>query len=465
MTRVGNVRHGFALAVFLMITHFCLGQHITETSVPLGDALTHALEKSLLTSPGADPFHVKVHLFESTNPTSPYKAEIEEYWVSPQEWRRTIDSPSFKQTLIVNGQDISEQNVGDYYPLWLKTFITGIFDMVPNVDQWSKIKTSINQITMPDGRRSTSCARITLRIGNENVKNDNFANVCFDGSGLLNFAGWPGYGMEFHDYQAFGHKKVAQLYQDNPEPGTTLVAKIATLEKITPDATMFSVTQATPVAKRLRSIYVSQSVIDKLATGQPQPVWPQVVDGKTSGLLTIYISIDHQGQVQEAYPLNSDNAQLDDEVRAEVLKWKLKPILVDGSPVQAESALTFHFDTTLKGKSQPSTPSPTVTSNSTTMGAPVIHVSPGVSQGLLMEKTEPAYPEDAKERHVQGKVVLALSIDKTGTTKNIHALTSPDPELTDAAITAVSKWKYRPYLLNGSPVEIESSVELDFSLK
>jgi hypothetical protein len=62
-------------------------------------------------------FTVRVHLFESTNPPSPYRADIEEYWVSPQEWRRSIDTPEFKQTLIANGDQVSEQDTGDYYPL------------------------------------------------------------------------------------------------------------------------------------------------------------------------------------------------------------------------------------------------------------------------------------------------------------------------------------------------------------
>src|ERR1700730_7800602 len=90
-------------AALLLTVRVCFGQRVTETSVPLGKALDHALELSALTGANAKPFHLKVHLFESTNPPSPYRAEIEEYWVSPQQWHRSIDTPEFKQTLITNG--------------------------------------------------------------------------------------------------------------------------------------------------------------------------------------------------------------------------------------------------------------------------------------------------------------------------------------------------------------------------
>ena len=97
-----------AALTLLLASPFCTGQGIRETSVPLGNALTHALEQSALTGPNAAPFHLKVHVFESTNPPSDYRAEIEEYWVSPQQWRRTVESPGLRQTLIVNGSGTSD---------------------------------------------------------------------------------------------------------------------------------------------------------------------------------------------------------------------------------------------------------------------------------------------------------------------------------------------------------------------
>src|SRR5262249_513156 len=153
------------------------------------------------------------------------------------------------------------------------------------------------------------------------VDNDAFANVCFDGAGLLKFVGSPGYSMEFHDYQHFGKKMIARRYQDDPEPGTELVANVVLLEELgNPDASLFSIGQSNPPEQRLQSVFVSQATIERAAEGQPALTWPPVQSGKTTGLLSMYISVDRQGQVREAYPLNSDNAGLQDAARDQLLK-------------------------------------------------------------------------------------------------------------------------------------------------
>ena len=272
----------FALSsALLLMPMVSSSQRVTETSVPLANALNHALEESSLTGANAGPFHLKVHLFESTNPSSDYRAEIEEYWVSPQQWRRSIDTPDFKQTIVVNGDQVSEQNTGDYYPLWLKAFITGIFDPVPNPEEWNKLNARITQITLPNGQRSDACTRTRFQIGTDKVKNDAFGTVCFDAVGLLKFVGSLGYGMEFHDYQRFGKKMIARRYQHDPEPGTELVANVTLLEELKkPDAAMFAVIQPTPPNLRLQSIRVNQATIEQAAQGQPPLTWPPVKDGK-----------------------------------------------------------------------------------------------------------------------------------------------------------------------------------------
>jgi TonB family protein len=456
---------GAAMTV-LLASLFCHGQAVKETSVPLGGLLTHALEQSSLTGANAVPFHLKVHLFESTNPRSDYRAEIEEYWVSPKQWRRSIDSPDFKQILIVNGDELSEQNTGDYYPLWLKSFITGIFDPVPNADQWNKVDAKITQITLPNGQRSEPCVRTKFKVGSDTVKNDAFGNVCFDGNGLLKFFGSPGYSMEFHDYEVFGKKTVARRYRDDPESGTEVVANVVLLEELKkPDPSLFAITQATPPDHRLESVEVSQNVLEQAAQGQPSITWPAVQSGKTTGLLSMYISVDRNGHVREAYPLNSDNAGLQDAARDQLLKWQLKPMAVHGKPVQAQAALSFHFDTTLSPNAAQhgADPVPLPTPSGTATGE-AVRVSPGVLMAFLISKTAPVYPVEAKEKHIQGKVLLAITIDATGTAKEIRELTSPSQALTDAAIAAVKQWRYQPYRLNGTPVSVQSTVELNFQL-
>jgi len=106
--------------------------------------------------------------------------------------------------------------------------------------------------------------------------------------------------------------------------------------------------------------------------------------------------------------------------------------------------------------------------SSTTMAAvpklePVkrIRVSQGVTQGLLIRKIQPPYPAIALAARITGVVELKAIIGKDGTIKELQALSGP-PLLIPAAINAVKQWHYRPYLLNGEAVEVETSVTVTF---
>jgi periplasmic protein TonB len=92
-----------------------------------------------------------------------------------------------------------------------------------------------------------------------------------------------------------------------------------------------------------------------------------------------------------------------------------------------------------------------------------VRVSQGVTKGLLLAKIEPAYPTIAREARIQGQVVLNAIISKQGMIENL-TLVSGHPMLVPAAIEAVSQWRYRPYLLNGQPVEVESTITVTFVL-
>jgi len=76
---------------------------------------------------------------------------------------------------------------------------------------------------------------------------------------------------------------------------------------------------------------------------------------------------------------------------------------------------------------------------------------------------QPNYPALARSARVQGSVVLRAVISRAGTIENLQVL-SGHPLLTSAAIDAVRQWRYRPYILNGEPVEVETQVTVNFLL-
>src|SRR5438105_4159166 len=92
-----------------------------------------------------------------------------------------------------------------------------------------------------------------------------------------------------------------------------------------------------------------------------------------------------------------------------------------------------------------------------------VRVSQGVTQGLLIRKVQPAYPPLARQARIQGSVVLQAEISKAGDIQNLR-LVSGHPMLAPAAIEAVKQWRYKPYYLNGEPVEVETQITVIFSL-
>ena len=92
-----------------------------------------------------------------------------------------------------------------------------------------------------------------------------------------------------------------------------------------------------------------------------------------------------------------------------------------------------------------------------------VRVSQGVSTGLLIRKVNPNYPPLARQARIQGTVVLQAEISKSGDIQNLR-LISGHPMLAPSAIEAVKQWKYKPYLLNGEPVEVETTVQVNFTL-
>jgi protein TonB len=92
-----------------------------------------------------------------------------------------------------------------------------------------------------------------------------------------------------------------------------------------------------------------------------------------------------------------------------------------------------------------------------------VRVSSGVSTGLLVRKVTPTYPPLARQARIQGTVVLRAVISKDGSIEGL-TLVSGHPMLVQSALEAVKQWKYKPYLLNGEPVEVDTEVQVNFTL-
>jgi len=92
-----------------------------------------------------------------------------------------------------------------------------------------------------------------------------------------------------------------------------------------------------------------------------------------------------------------------------------------------------------------------------------LNISQGVSRGLLIKKVQPVYPRNALAMRVEGSIELLATISKTGDISHVKVLNG-DSQLSKAATEAVRQWKYKPYLLNGEPVEIQTEITINFKL-
>ena len=94
---------------------------------------------------------------------------------------------------------------------------------------------------------------------------------------------------------------------------------------------------------------------------------------------------------------------------------------------------------------------------------PAVHASKEEMTALILKKVQPEYPEAAKKAHIQGQVILKAIIGKDGNVENLQ-IVSGHPQLAPAAIEAVKQWKYKPYLKQGQPVEVETEITVNFTL-
>jgi TonB family protein len=96
------------------------------------------------------------------------------------------------------------------------------------------------------------------------------------------------------------------------------------------------------------------------------------------------------------------------------------------------------------------------------VGSDPIPVGAGVVAGLKISGIAPIYPEEAKRNHISGSVVLKARIGTDGRVHSLRVVSTPDADLAVASLEAVRRWVYKPYLLNGEPVEVDTQITTNF---
>jgi TonB family protein len=188
---------------------------------------------------------------------------------------------------------------------------------------------------------------------------------------------------------------------------------------------------------------------------------PSAENDKLHGLVVIKTVVSTSGDVTSTQIISGDPLLAKAAITA-VAKWKFKPFMRNGIAVTASTDVSFNF--IFCDQIPAANPQQEDGSSRVPNAINVVKISRAAAEKMVAHKVPPKYPELAELARIQGTVLLMADIDKTGVVKALGAL-SGHPLLIKAASNAVSQWRYTPFILNGQPVSVQTTVSVEFSLK
>jgi len=180
-----------------------------------------------------------------------------------------------------------------------------------------------------------------------------------------------------------------------------------------------------------------------------EPEYPQAAKQMhAQGTVVLSALIGKDGRVQDLQVV-SGHPLLCQAAKAAVWKWRYRPTLINGEPVEVKTTIDINF--TLPPSENGET-------------SARIQVGSVLSGDNLIFSVRPVYPPEAKQAGIQGVVQLSATIGKDGKVENLTPVSGP-PLLVQAALDAVKQWVYKPTMLNGEPVEVKTIIDVNFTLQ
>jgi len=164
----------------------------------------------------------------------------------------------------------------------------------------------------------------------------------------------------------------------------------------------------------------------------------------------LQLVVDEQGVPQDLRIVRSLGLGLDQKAIEAVQQWRFKPGLKDGKPVPVSANIEVNFrlpqSDPIAGVAPPSRP---------------VTVGGAVMDSRVVQRVPPVYPPNARTARVQGTVQVSVTVGPDGRVQDVQPLSGP-AMLTQAAIQAVAQWVYQPFLLNGQPVSVQTTANVNF---
>jgi hypothetical protein len=324
-------RAGFCFFALLLLA---TAAHAADDSEVFRQVLARASRISTLALPGAAPFHLKLSAQETYHHLPEYSAKIEVWWTSPEKWRREVPAAAFTQTAVRDGQRYFESNSADYLPFWLHELLQESVDPIPQ-DELLQEQVELTK---------QGCAEWQAPYEKEKETVSVHHSVCFNADGTLRQLFTPTMSVLLGNYGEFAGKKIAHSITAWPRGGAEIRATVDSLEPLLSEDSLFVLSGSTPYPARLRFVSVPEASL-QLDTQVSAPLtWPVVHNFPASGVMAVNVKLDREGAVREVGTILSSNFVLTGVAREQILKWKFKPYLVEGVPVQVNTTLAIHFD-------------------------------------------------------------------------------------------------------------------------
>ena len=186
---------------------------------------------------------------------------------------------------------------------------------------------------------------------------------------------------------------------------------------------------------------------------------PQAVERKIEGKVAAKFLVSQSGEV-EYVEVPKDQPLLDVAAQDAIVKWKFKPVVKDGKPVAVISCASFNF---VLGSDAQGAKDVAQAIGTASVFPERVQLPKAVAKSAIVHRVPAVYPQGAMILRVEGSVVLQARIDKDGKIADLQPVSGPK-QLVQAAMDAVKQWRYKPYSLLGQPVEVETQVQVDFSL-
>lgn len=180
-----------------------------------------------------------------------------------------------------------------------------------------------------------------------------------------------------------------------------------------------------PTQEQIQSAVIGENDLRQRALLPLEIIWPQVLDGPTTRQASYRVSIDPSGNVTDVTPLTVAVERSNDSASRQIGRWKFKPLVKNGAPVQAQGVLTFHFNTRAYG--------------------PAVPLTETEARKLTTGTVDPDYPRGAAPGMACS---LRIAVDSDGYLIEVIEDNCPR-ELSIPCLDAIRKWHFSPILEDG----------------